>query len=183
MEYTAQGDQFAVVINGTDSALVPLMSGQSIGTKRTVEMYALEADAAARMAELGADYEPAPKPEPGTVEQVNEERERRLEADFLFGSKMYQADRISIQRITGAATLAGFAMGAGALAGDLRWANPDRDFGWIASDNTVTAMDAQTTFAFGQTAAGRETSIVFGAKNLREMDPIPHDYRDDRWWP
>lgn len=118
-----------------------------------------------------------------TYLQVKEERNRRLEADFLFNGKMFQRDSKSLDRITGAATLAGFAIANGAQPGDLRWANPDRDFGWISSDDTVVPMDAQTTFQFGQVAASIETSIVFAAKALREMDPIPTDYKDDKYWP
>ena len=113
---------------------------------------------------------------------VNLERDRRLAADFEFQGKMYQRDTVSLQRITGAATLAGFAIAAGAQAGNLRWANQDQDFGWIASDNTITPMDAQTCFAFGQAAANVETRLIFRAKVLRGMDPIPADYADDKWW-
>jgi len=113
---------------------------------------------------------------------VNLERDRRLAADFEFNGKQYQRDPTSLQRITGAATLAGFAIAAGAQPGNLRWANPESDFGWIASDNTITAMDAQTCFAFGQAAAAVETRLIFAAKALREMEPIPADYAADEWW-
>lgn len=119
---------------------------------------------------------------PPSAFDVNTERDRRLAADFEFQGKLYQRDRVSLQRITGAATLAGFAIGQGAQPGNLRWANAEQDFGWIASDNTVTPMDAQTCFAFGQAAANVETRIVFAAAALRAMDPIPDDFADDRWW-
>jgi hypothetical protein len=115
--------------------------------------------------------------------KIKIERDRRLEADFEFMGKMYQRDAKSLQRITGASTLAGFAIAEGAQFGDLRWENPNRDFGWIASDDTVTPMDAYVTFTFGQAAAEREMAIVFAAKKLREMAPILEDYTDDRWWP
>lgn len=118
-----------------------------------------------------------------TAEDVSKERDRRLKADFEFNGKMFQRDDKSLDRITGAATLAGFAIGNGAQPGDLRWANPDRDFGWIASDDTVVPMDAQTCFQFGQVAASIETSIVFAAKSLREMNPIPENFTDDKYWP
>lgn len=114
---------------------------------------------------------------------IRVERDRRLQADFTFNGQTFQRDTESLARITGAATLAGFAIAAGAQPGDLRWANPARDFGWIASDDTVVPMDAQTAFAFGQAAAEIETSIVFAAKTLREMDPIPDNITDDQWWP
>ena len=114
---------------------------------------------------------------------VNAERDRRLAGDFMFNGVPFQRDPTSLQRITGAATLAGFAIAQGAQPDDLRWANADRDFVWIASDNTVVPMDAQTAFAFGQAAASVETAIIFAAKTLREMNPIPEDYADDKWWP
>ena len=117
-----------------------------------------------------------------TPQEVNQERDRRLSADFEFQGKMYQRDRISLQRITGAATLAGFAIGQGAQVGDYKWADPNNDFGWIASDNTVTLMDAQTCFTFGQAAANVETRLIFKAAALRSMNPIPEDYTDDKWW-
>lgn len=118
-----------------------------------------------------------------TRQSVKAERDRRLAADFEFQGKMFQRDGKSLDRITGAATLAGFAIAQGAQPGNLRWAKPDRDFGWIASDDTIVPMDAQTAFAFGQAAAARETSIIFAAKQLREMEPIPTDFADDKWWP
>ena len=117
-----------------------------------------------------------------SVDDVNRERDRRLAADFEFQGKMYQRDTVSLQRIAGKATLAGFAIAAGAQSGNLRWDNPERDFGWISSDNTITPMDAQTCFAFAQAAAAVETRLVFAAKQLRDMDPIPADYTDDKWW-
>ena len=136
----------------------------------------------------GADYEWdgaewVQVTQPKTSNDVKIERDRRLVADFEFSGKLYQRDAESLARITGAATLAGVAIAGGAQPGNLRWANPNQDFGWIASDDTVTPMDAQTAFAFGQTAAGVETAIIFAAKALREMDPIPDDYADDKWWP
>lgn len=95
---------------------------------------------------------------------------------------LWQRDRISLQRITGAATLAGFAVAAGAQPGDFLWHGGSEPFGWIAADNEVVTMDAQTVFAFGQAAAAVETRLIFAARALREMDPIPEDFRDDRWW-
>lgn len=114
---------------------------------------------------------------------INKERDRRLKSDFEFQGKFFQRDEDSLKRITGASVLAGFAIAAGAPVGYLKWANPNRDFGWIASDNTVVPMDAQTCFAFGSLAAKIESDIVFAAKALREMDPIPEDFTDDVWWP
>lgn len=128
----------------------------------------------------GTWYPPA-EPAP-TVGDVNAERDRRLVADFEFAGTMFQRDAASVARISGAGTMALGAMVNGALPGDLRWHGGATDFAWIASDNTLVTMDAQTCFAFGQAAAAVESSIVFAAKALRGMDPIPADYRADAWW-
>ena len=128
-----------------------------------------------------APYVP-PAPEPVSADDVARERDRRLELDFEFGGVMYQRDRVSMSRIAGASQLAALAIAQGAQAGDLLWHGGDTPFGWIASDDTVTPMDAQTVIAFGMAAAARETQLVFAARNLRNMDPIPDDFADDKWW-
>jgi hypothetical protein len=134
--------------------------------------------AAAQAGDVAAYVAATPAP---TSQDVNRERDRRIAADFEFQGNMYQRDRVSLQRITGAATLAGFAVARGARTGDLEWAG-NGAFGWIASDNTITPMDAHTCFAFGQAAAAVETRLIFAAKQLRGMDPIPADFADDKWW-
>lgn len=121
------------------------------------------------------------------TQQIKDERDRRLQADFEFQGKMFQRDDKSLKRITGAASLAGFYLGAGGDPTSLKWhATPDNpnpnDFGWIASDNTVVPMDAATVFAFGQAAANVESRLVFKYAALRNMDPLPEDYEDDKWW-
>jgi len=113
---------------------------------------------------------------------IDAERDRRLAADFTFNGKQFQRDATSLARIAGAATLAGLAVVHGSPAGNLRWANPARDFEWIASDDTRVQMDAQTAFDFGAAAAQVETTLVFAASALRAMSPIPADFTDDKWW-
>ena len=132
------------------------------------------------------EHEPEPTPEQIREEklaEVNFERNRRLAADFEFQGVMYQRDSVSLQRIAGAAQIASIAIAAGAQPDDMRWHGGASDFGWIASDDTVTPMDAQTVVAFGMAAAARETSLVFAARNLRNMDDVPEDFTDDKYWP
>lgn len=126
-------------------------------------------------AELAADRE-------GKVELIKRERDRRLAADFEFQGRLYQRDATSVARIAGAGALALGAIVAGAQVGDFHWHGRGTPFTWIASDNTLTLMDAQTCFAFGQAAAARETEIVFAAKALREMASIPDDLASDHHW-
>ena len=114
---------------------------------------------------------------------INAERDRRLHLDFTFQGVAFQRDPVSIARITGAATLAGFAIGNGAQPGDLLWHGGDQPFVWIASDNSLVPMDAQTAFAFGAECAAVETRVVFAARALRDAEPIPVDFADDQYWP
>jgi len=143
-----------------------------------------------RWAIVQPEPEPEPEPEPTAAEQlaqaraaVNAERDRRLGTTFTFAGKSYDCDTASLARITGAATLAGFAMGAGAAAGNLRWHGGAADFTWIAADNTLTTMDAQTCFAFGNAAATNQSAHIFAGRTVKAMDPIPSNYTDDKYWP
>jgi hypothetical protein len=115
---------------------------------------------------------------------VNSERNRRMFSTFTFGGVDYDCEPLSLARITGAATLAGFAMGAGAVAGNLRWHGGADDFTWIAADNSLTTMDAQTCFAFGQTAANNQSAHVFAGAAIKAMDPTPQDFASNEiYWP
>ena len=118
-----------------------------------------------------------------TNDDVNTERDYRIENNFHFNGEKYDFDPIAKSRITGAATLAGFALGAGAQADNLRWHGGTTDFTWITYDNSLVTMDAQTCFMFGKAAATHETAHIFSAKIIKGLDPIPEDYKDDKYWP
>lgn len=118
-----------------------------------------------------------------TTAMVNAERNRRLGGTFTFSGKMYDCDPASMARITGSATLAGFAIVAGALPGNMSWHGGAGDFQWIAADNSLTSMDAQTCFAFGQAAAANHSAHIFAARALKEANPIPANFADDQYWP
>ena len=116
-------------------------------------------------------------------QQIDVERDRRIDAGVVFHGVMFQSRATDRENIAGAAQLAFMAVVAGAQAGDLRWSSPDQDFAWIASDNTLVPMDAQTVVAFGKTAAERKQALIFAARQLKDMESIPTDYTDDKWWP
>lgn len=130
----------------------------------------------------GTTFSPPDMPPP-TDAMVNAERDRRLALVFRFNGKLYDSDQNSMARITGAAALAGFAVGNGAQPGDLRWHGGDSDFAWIAADNSLNAMDAYTVFAFGQAAAAHQSSHIFACRALKDMTPTPADYTADQYWP
>lgn len=114
---------------------------------------------------------------------VMAERNRRMRGTFPFNGHVFDCDEGSLQRITGAAALAGFAIGQGAQPGNLFWHGGSTPFAWISAANVIVTMDAHTTFAFGQAAAANETAHVFAARALKDMDPIPENFTDDQWWP
>jgi hypothetical protein len=114
--------------------------------------------------------------------RINVERDRRLER-FTFGGVVYDFDATSRARIDKARGSALAALIAGAQANDLRWADPDTDFGWIAANNSFTLMDAPTTLAFGNAAAAWEGLHIVAARNLKDMQPVPENYANDSYWP
>ncbi|RVV99692.1 DUF4376 domain-containing protein [Mesobaculum littorinae] len=115
---------------------------------------------------------------------VNAERDRRLAAGFTFAGHVFQTDEESKQRIVGAATMAGFAMGQGAGAGDLHWHEGAAPFAWITADNAIAQLDAPSVFALGQAAAAHEQAHIFAARALKDAPGgIPEDFADDRHWP
>lgn len=114
---------------------------------------------------------------------IDAQRDKRIDAGVMFGGVVFQSRATDRENIAGAAQLGLMAMVSGAQPGDLRWSNPDQDFAWIASDNSLVPMDAQTVVAFGKAAAERKRALIFAARQLKDMEPIPVDYTDDKWWP
>lgn len=111
------------------------------------------------------------------------ERDRRVDAGFSFDGAVYQSRPGDRENIAAAGTLAAVALMNGAQPGDLRWADIDTDFVWIAADNALVAMDAPAMIAFSRAAVAHKKAHIFAARSLKDMDPIPDDYADDRHWP
>ncbi|WP_050743847.1 MULTISPECIES: DUF4376 domain-containing protein [unclassified Shinella] len=120
---------------------------------------------------------------PPTEEQVDAERDRRIAAGFSFGGVIYQSRPEDRENIMGASTAALGAMMQGAQAGDYRWHGGDSDFVWIAADNSIHPMDAQTVYAFGLAAMEHKTAHIFAARAIKDADPIPFDFTDNGYWP
>lgn len=118
-----------------------------------------------------------------TNAKVDAERDRRIDAGVNFRGDLFQSRATDRENIAGAAQLGFMAVVAGAQAGDLRWSDPDEDFTWIATDNSLVPMDALTVVEFGKSAASRKQALIFAGRQLKNMNPIPADYADDKWWP
>lgn len=118
-----------------------------------------------------------------TALDVDIERDRRIDTGVEFQDVMFQSRATDRENIAGAAQLGFMAVVGGAQVSDLRWSNPDQDFTWIAADNSLVPMDAHTVVAFGKAAAERKQALIFSARQLKHLEPIPLDFTDDRWWP
>lgn len=118
------------------------------------------------------------------VDAINAERDARIAAGFAFMGKVIQARPFDIENIIGASTGALGAMATGGvLPGNYRWHGGAEDFVWITDDNTGLTLDAHGMWALGQAALAHRASHIFAARNLKNMDPIPHDFTDDGYWP
>jgi hypothetical protein len=118
-----------------------------------------------------------------TSADVEAEKARRL-ALFTFNGAAFDFvdDKGSESNIQGAYSLAFSAIIQGKQAGDLRWADPASDFGWIAHDNSIVTMDAPTVIEFGKAAAAYKSKLIFRARALKNMNPIPADYASESYW-
>lgn len=117
--------------------------------------------------------------------RIDSERDRRIASGFIFDVHAYQTESASDrENILGAlgTSLAATTVD-GAQPGDLRWFDPDFDFFWIAADDTRVPMDAQTCLAFARAAVSRKSLLVIAGNSIKQMNPIPQDYMDDKYWP
>jgi hypothetical protein len=118
-----------------------------------------------------------------TQDAIDAERDRRIDAGVTFNGVRLQTRPADRENVAGATQLATLAVMAGAQTGNLRWHGGSSDFAWIAEDNSIVAMDAQTVIAFGQAVAAHKSAHIFAARSLKDSDPIPADYTADTYWP
>lgn len=124
-----------------------------------------------------------PAPLAPTAQDVDTECERRLGDGFVFNGIRFQSGPQSRSRIDRAYVSALAALMGGAQPGNTFWADPDQEFVWIAEDDARIAMDAQTAVLFGKTQAVRYGKHILKANDLKKMQPIPADFKDDTYWP
>lgn len=114
---------------------------------------------------------------------VDAERDRRLQL-FTFAGVLYDFDEQSRALIDKARVSAmNYIIVAGPQPGNLRWADANQDFGWIAADNTFHTMDAETCLSFGTAAASWEGRHILAARAIKNLSTIPADYASDARWP
>jgi len=121
----------------------------------------------------------APAP---TAEEVTAERDRRIAAGFTFMGHLFQADPESLQNVNGAVSAALAAQLGGIAPDEANWFNGGA-FSWLAADNTSVQMTPGDVVAFGMAAAAHKNAHIHAARTLKNTDPIPADFADDRHWP
>lgn len=129
------------------------------------------------------DGEAVPHQKEITADQVNEERDRRITAGFVFNNHTFDFDPASKENITGAGAMAGTAIALGAVTGDLHWHGGADPFEWISADNVKVQLDAHAMFAMSQAAAEHVRAHVFAARFLKDMAVILPDFQEDSHWP
>lgn len=148
----ADPDQAAYTRSDKPGALIPADPGN--------------ADHAATLS-MGIEIEPYEAPAATTAE-VDRLRDAKIAGGFTFAGTHFQTDAQSVKRIAGAASAAHVAITQdSAQVGDLRWADPDSDFQWIATDNSLVSMDAHTAVAFGRAYMAFERALVFAASAIK----------------
>lgn len=141
-----------------------------------------------KVGSLFADGALVDSPVPITIFQVDVERDRRIGAGFVFNGVRFQSDEGSRENIAGAKSAATDAITLGAQAGDYAWQrllypNGAQTFVWIASDNSLHPMDAQTMVRFGYAALNHKQEMIFKARDIKAMNPIPLDYAtNEAYW-
>lgn len=134
------------------------------------------------------EVDPETMEPPITSEKVNKERDRRIQAGFIYNGKVFDNDPISKSRIIGGAALAIAALMNAMINqtpiehGNYYWDNGFEPFGWIVQDNTVMPLDVYQMIELGQVAAAWEKRHIDAAYALKNMSPIPRDYKDDMYW-
>lgn len=123
---------------------------------------------------------PAPIPVSGL--EVDAERERRVNSGFEHGERQYRSRPEDRASITENANLAAMAIMNGAQPGELNWLNDEEEFQWIDADNERVPMDAQSMINLARSAATHKNRLVFAARTLKGMSPIPADFADDKYW-
>ncbi len=140
--------------------------------------------------EIAAFESSLPPPSKPSDTDVDRERDRRIDAGFIFDGVHYQSRPEDRENIAGAKAAATDAITIyGAEPGNLAWQrlldpNAPPEFRWIAADNSTHAMDAQTAMRFGYAALNHKQAHIFAARTLKDMSVIPADFATNpAYWP
>jgi hypothetical protein len=117
-----------------------------------------------------------------TIDSVNQERDRRINSGFVWNGNKFQSDKDSRENMAGAATSAIGYMAAGGDPTSLYWASETEPFGWIAENNDIIPLSAIEVVDMANTAMAHKKRAIFMARELKNMDAIPDNFKDDKYW-
>jgi hypothetical protein len=126
-------------------------------------------------------YETQGTPPPST-EDVDRERDHRIDGGLEFGGKVFQTRSQDRENIAGASLAAFMAMLKGAQPGDTAWQGEGTTFGWIAADNTVMPMGPDDLIGLGIAVMRHKQAHIFAARWIKNLTPIPPNYQYDSVW-
>jgi hypothetical protein len=117
--------------------------------------------------------------------QVNAERDRRITGGFMYMGYMFQSDDFSARNIMDAVQAAELCIEEDYRAAETyRWqTGATEDYYWIATDNTHVFMNAYDVRHLGQYMLRMKQRMIRNGRDLKNLDPIPMDYTDDKYWP
>lgn len=107
------------------------------------------------------------KPPLDPVEAVDAERDRRVALGFAYQGKSFQSRPDDFTNLNGASTAAVAAVLNGSQPGDYRWADPAKDFAWIATDNSLVPLDAVGMIGLGSAAMANRSRLIFVASGIK----------------
>lgn len=103
------------------------------------------------------------------VRAINRDRDARIEGGFTWNGHDYQSRQSDRENIMGASIAAQLAIGQGAEADDLRWADPANDFVWITANNELIPMDVFAVLALYSAGMKFKTDLTFYARALKDQ--------------
>lgn len=128
------------------------------------------------------DYVPLLVPE--FTSDVNRERDKRILQGFTYNGHLFQADEKALQNINGVSSAATIALIQQVDQTSLRWHGGDKDFAFIAMDNTAVPMTLIDAINFGLTAMAHVNKYMMRARELKNAVEAGEEFNvlDDAVW-
>lgn len=119
----------------------------------------------------------------GSGQDVDEQKHKRLaHHGLMFEGTRYQIRQRDRAFITSIVALASAAVQLGSEDGDLRWHYADRDFAWIAGNNSLVPMDARTALRLAQAALAAMDELTLIARSVKDRIAAGEKVRSSEMW-
>lgn len=136
-----------------------------------------------RYIEEGGTIDPADPPVI-TSWDVNAERDKRITGGIEYMGYTFQSNEFSQRNMMDASQSAEAAIATDpTLAETYRWqSGATEDYRWITADNQYVLMNAYDVRGLAQMMIRWKQRQIVNGRVLKDMDPIPLDYKDDQYW-